>query len=204
MASYVLEGLLDAWLSEPPDAMNDVEVVVVPMVDYDGVEDGDQGKNRKPRDHNRDYDGDGIYPETCAIRKLVGSWPPGSLRVAVDLHCPWIRGEHNDVIYLVGSSNRRIAAEQEKLSRILQAGCRGALKYRMSDNVPFGTAWNTGANYKQGASFASWAGGLDGIQLATTMEIPYASAGGKPVTVESSRAFGHDLAAALVEYIRRK
>jgi murein tripeptide amidase MpaA len=28
---------------------------IVPPVDKDGVEDGDQGKNRKPYDHNRDY-----------------------------------------------------------------------------------------------------------------------------------------------------
>ncbi len=207
MASYALEGLLDAWLATPENTrhtMDDVEVVVIPLVDYDGVEEGDQGKNRQPRDHNRDYDGEGIYPETRAIRKLVAGWPSGSVQVAIDLHCPWIRGTHNDVIYMVGSSDRRIAAEQVKLGEILQVGCQGPLPYKLSDNLAFGTAWNTAANFGQGTSFGRWAAGLEGISLATTFEIPYASAGGKPVTAESARAFGQDLAAVVGEYLRRR
>lgn len=30
------------------------EILVVPFSDRDGVEDGDQGKNHRPRDHGRD------------------------------------------------------------------------------------------------------------------------------------------------------
>ncbi len=98
MASFVLEGLLDAWLAAPNSAnnpMNDVEVVVVPLVDYDGVQDGDQGKNRKPRDHNRDYDGDGIYLSRCGSshRVAFGLQPfPGFRkvrRIRGDLAPPW-------------------------------------------------------------------------------------------------------------------
>ncbi|MFO7905154.1 MAG: M14 family zinc carboxypeptidase [Pirellulaceae bacterium] len=204
MASYVLEGLMDAWLSgggrvNRPD---DVEVVIVPLVDYDGVEDGDQGKNREPRDHNRDYDQDGIYPETRAIRRLVEGWPPESLKVAIDLHCPWIRGKHNEVIYMVGSANERIAAEQERFGRGVEAVCQGKLEYHVSNNLPFGTAWNTADNFKQGMSFSRWASERPGIRLATTFEIPYANAGGRPVTPASARAFGQDLAAALAKYLR--
>ena len=43
---------------------------LVPFVDKDGVEEGDQGKNRAPRDHNRDYAGASMYPETGALREL--------------------------------------------------------------------------------------------------------------------------------------
>lgn len=39
--------------------------------------------------------------------------------------------------------------------------------------------------------------------MAASFEIPYANAGGKPVTSDSARAFGHDLAAALVAYLQR-
>ncbi|MFW6169559.1 MAG: M14 family zinc carboxypeptidase [Planctomycetota bacterium] len=204
MANYVLEGFIHRWLSEdgPVNPPDDVEVMIVPLVDYDGVEDGDQGKNRKPRDHNRDYDQGGIYPETRAIRTLVESWPARELKVAIDLHCPWIRGKHNEVIYMVGTANERIAAEQARFGKVLQAACQGDLTYQVSDNLPFGTAWNTADNYKQGMSFSRWASERPGIRLATTFEIPYANAGGQPVTPASAHAFGQDLAAALVTYLR--
>ena len=70
------------WLREH------VEFFIVPIVDIDGVEDGDQGKNRKPRDHNRDYAGESIYPQVKAIRERLPEWSDGKLRLALDLHCP--------------------------------------------------------------------------------------------------------------------
>jgi hypothetical protein len=204
MASYVLEGLLAGVLAETEDGrwfQENVEVLAIPFADTDGVEDGDQGKNRKPRDHNRDYAGESIYPEVRAIRKLVPEWSQGLLRVAFDLHCPWIRGRHNDVIYMVGSADERNWGEQQKLGRILEASRTGPLVYRARDNLPFGQAWNTSQNFKQGASCSRWTTGLQGIRLGTTFEIPYASAGGREVTPASARAFGRDLARALRRYI---
>ena len=67
--SYVLEGVLDGLLQHP---MENLQVICVPFVDYDGVVDGDQGKYRLPRDHECDYGRDvpPIYPETAAIRAL--------------------------------------------------------------------------------------------------------------------------------------
>ena len=107
MASYVLEGVMAAVLAD--DSGGDgkwlrerVEFFVVPIVDLDGVEDGDQGKNRKPRDHNRDYAGESIYPQVKAIRETLPKWADGKLRVAIDLHCPAVRGTHNEWIYFVG------------------------------------------------------------------------------------------------------
>ncbi len=227
MANYVLEGVLDAVLSTANEfnrPWQDVEIFAVPLVDYDGVQDGDQGKNRKPHDHNRDYgssnigpppsnvapnpEGDrslahdtGIYPETAAIRRLVEGWPSGSLQVAIDLHCPWIRGQHNDVIYMVGSSSQGMAAEQQRFGTILQDVCEGSLRYRLSDNIPFGTAWNTTRNYTQGKSFGLWASEQSGVRMAAAFEIPYAEAGGVAVTPESARVFGRDLAQALKRYL---
>jgi len=59
MASFAVEGLLQTVLAgDTEDArwlLENVELLVVPFVDKDGVEKGDQGKNRRPRDHNRDY-----------------------------------------------------------------------------------------------------------------------------------------------------
>ncbi len=147
MASYAIEGIIDGVLADD-DAGRwlraNVEVLVIPIVDFDGVEAGDQGKNRKPRDHNRDYVGDSIYPETAAIRKLVPEWSGGKLVAAFDLHCPWIRGgPSNETIYQVGSGDPAVWAEQQRFAAMLERARRGPLAYRAKDDLPFGTAWNT-------------------------------------------------------------
>ena len=64
LASYALEGLIAEALGPSDEARRmreSVEFAAIPFVDKDGVEDGDQGKNRKPRDHNRDYDGESVH-----------------------------------------------------------------------------------------------------------------------------------------------
>ena len=105
-----MEGLLDGVLADSDDGYwfrRNVEVVAVPFMDKDGVEEGDQGKNRKPRDHNRDYIGKSIHPSVAALRTFVPNWSNGKLKVALDLHSPHIRGPHNEVIYLVGEGSWR-------------------------------------------------------------------------------------------------
>jgi len=120
----------------------------------------------------------------------------------LDLHCPWIRGKHNEEIYIVGSSDERIWAEQQRLGKILEDVRQGPLPYRAADNLPFGTAWNKGTNYSKGKSCSRWAGGLSTVKLATRFEIPYANARGAEVTANTARAFGKDLAHALARYLR--
>ncbi|MBN1510956.1 MAG: peptidase M14, partial [Phycisphaerae bacterium] len=165
--------------------------------------DGDQGKNRRPRDHNRDYLGKSIYPSVAALRTFVPNWSHGKLRAAFDLHCPYIRGIHNEVIYIVGSSHERLWHEQQAFGRLLERVQTGPLVYRASDNLPFGKAWNTGSNYDKGKSNSRWAGGLDGVRLVAPFEIPYANAGGQTVTPESARAFGRSLGRALRAYLEQ-
>ena len=90
MASFVLEGLLafvvangeGEWLRQ------NVEFFAVPFMDREGVEAGDQGKNRRPHDHNRDYGEPSSYVETAALKALVSRWPDGLLRAALDLIAP--------------------------------------------------------------------------------------------------------------------
>jgi hypothetical protein len=204
MASFALEGLLAAVLAENDDGpwfQHNVEVLAVPFVDKDGVEDGDQGKNRRPHDHNRDYNDTSIYPEVAALRAKVQDWSNGKLRVALDLHCPYIRGGHNEDIYIVGSADPAIWEQQQAFGEILEAVNKSPLPYQMSSNLPYGESWNTSANYTKGKSFGKWAGTLEGIGLATTLELPYANAGGEAVTPESARAFGRSLAKAIRAYL---
>jgi len=204
MASYAVEGLIEAVLAKDDDGewfRQNVELLVVPFADKDGVEDGDQGKNRRPHDHNRDYGEASIYPETRALRESVPAWSAGKLRAALDLHCPWIRGDANEYIYIVGSERPETWAQQQRFGQILEKAQTGPLVYRAADNLPFGQKWNTTANFKGGFSASSWSTTLPGVKLATSFELPYANANGKEVNAESARAFGRDLAKALRRYL---
>jgi len=200
MASHTLEGIMESILADTVDGKwfrEHVEFLVIPFVDKDGVEDGDQGKNRKPYDHNRDYKGESIYPSVKAIREFVPKWSEGKLKAAFDLHCPHIRGAHNEVIYMVGNSSKTVWEQQREFGKILETVQTGSLVYQTKDDLPFGQGWNTKKNYESGKSCSRWVSELDGIQLVTSFEIPYANASGHAVTSENARAFGHDLARAL-------
>ena len=47
----------------------------------------------------------------------------------------------------------------------------------------------------------SGAADLPGVWIAATLEIPYANVRGRPVTPDSARAFGRDLARAVQAYL---
>ncbi|HOZ47644.1 MAG TPA: M14 family zinc carboxypeptidase [Candidatus Hydrogenedentes bacterium] len=204
MASFALEGILDALLAADEDGnwwRSNVEVLAVPFVDKDGVEDGDQGKNRRPRDHNRDYIGDSIYAETAALRARIPNWSKGKLHIALDLHCPYIRGDRNEEIYLVGSPDDDMWKQQQAFGATLEAVNESPLPYHASSSLPFGQGWNKDDNYTSGKSFCRWAGELEGVRLSATLEIAYANADGAEVSIASARAFGRSLARAMRTYL---
>lgn len=201
-ASFVLEGMLAAALADDELGrwyQSTVEILAIPFLDKDGVEDGDQGKNRKPHDHNRDYWGDGIYPSVTALRRMVPDWSRGRLRVALDLHCPWIRSNRNEAIYFVGAPAHEKWAEIERLSSILERTQRGPLTFKSAENLPFGMEWNT----YDGPLITGqrWALKQPGVTLALTLEFPYANNRDQTISVDNARAFGRDLMSAIREYL---
>lgn len=208
MASYVLEGVIQ-WVAEDADPearwlREQVQFFIVPLVDHDGVEAGDQGKNRRPRDHGRDYEGASLYSATDAIRSLLPSWSAGRLRAVFDLHDPWIAGPHNEVIYLVGAEPAQVAQEQQRFSRLLESVRAGPLPYHHRDFLPFGEAWNTSRSYAGGKSFSAWSAEWLEAELATAVEIPYANASGVEVNPASARLFGADLGRGVAAYLRSR
>ncbi len=215
MADWALEGIMGTVLAAGDDGEwfgEHVEFLVVPFVDKDGVEDGDQGKNRLPRDHNRDYEGDSIYPETGALRELVPAWSAGLLRFALDMHCPYIRGEGHEEIHFVGTANRENWRRVVRFSEILEdvqvglsrAKSRGPLVFKAENNLPFGQGWNKPDTFSKGVSFNGWSAGLPGLRFASSLEIPYASAGGRAVTSETAKLLGHDLAGAIRRFLQQE
>jgi hypothetical protein len=196
IASYVLEGILeealsDSWYREK------VEIAAVPFMDKDGVEDGDQGKLRKPRDHNRDYSGESLYDSTRVMREFAPKWSDGKLKLAMDLHCPTLRGAHNETTYFVGNENETSWKKILRLSELLEAGQTTPGLYRAKDNMPYGTSWNKPSNFTQGLSFGRWALDLPGSPAGTTLEVSYANSNGVTITAATARALGRDLARAI-------
>jgi hypothetical protein len=215
MASYVLEGVLQrvltpdqaegAWLSE------NVEVVAVPFVDIDGVEAGDQGKNRSPHDHGRDYGPDeGIYAAVRAIKDLLTGPYSRPFDAVVDLHCPNIAGTTNQRSYFVGTSDQDNWALVQELAGHLERVAE-ALPYQRSNDLPFGTAWNVAGNYasRDGRSvpqqsIAKYLDDVPSTGVHSILEFPYADAEGAEVNAASARGFGGDLAQALALYLRSR
>ncbi|MBI5693490.1 MAG: hypothetical protein HZC55_25730 [Verrucomicrobia bacterium] len=205
IASYVLEGLLDAALAEDDLGRrwrSQWQIVAMPFADKDGVEQGDQGKNRRPHDHNRDYNASPLYPEVAAWMKLGSELAP-AVRLSLDLHCPHIRGQWNDRVYLVGSAGGAWPEKERAFVRTLSRVRRGPIPVREADcYLPAGVAWNTAGNYSAGRSNAAWARDtFPDARLAATLEITYADAFGVEMNANAARALGRDLAEAILVHL---
>jgi hypothetical protein len=202
MASYVLEGIIKSLLNDKnlQELRKSAEFMIIPFMDKDGVENGEQGKNRIPRDHNRDYDGESVHNSTATLRTIIPVWSDEKLKFALDIHCPWISGKHNEDIYMVGSSNKKIEQNQIIFSRLLEKNNSGEIKLYHENFLPFGESWNTDNNYTKGTGFMKWAAGIEGISLATTIEFPYANVAGTMVSKDNSRIFGETVAYSINDY----
>lgn len=191
MASYVLEGFMQEALSDSPFARefrNRYFLHVVPFLDKDGVEEGDQGKNRRPHDHNRDYGHNGIYPEIRAVKALADR---EQVQFGVDFHCPTLRMDIHQDFYWSGvglPGNKHNLGEYslwlgEEQPQVIPG--RGPRDY-------MGAPSPGGDNLSFAAHFAY----RDGMVLAATLEVPYA--GTVPLDADLARQYGASMLRAWV------
>lgn len=209
MASYVLEGVLAAICGDDATGFwlrDRVEFYAVPFMDKDGVEEGDQGKNRPPHDHWLDYSDGSRYRSVAALKELVSRMSRRPT-LALDLHCSYLREASqepgcSEQLFFMESMNSTIAAETGEFQQILRREQRGRIRYDGRYDLPFGVRWN---NEEIAApSFLAWASNLSDTRVATVFELPYANAGGVEVTAESSRQVGRDLAVAMKAYFEKR
>ncbi|HRE49883.1 MAG TPA: M14 family zinc carboxypeptidase [Flavitalea sp.] len=206
MTNYLLEGLVSAVLSDDPQMIalrNNSEFWIIPFMDKDGVEQGDQGKNRLPHDHNRDYSGESIYCSTAALRQQTPIWASRGLDFALDLHCPRLTGgKYEETIYMLGLEDPDIQRQQYAFLRQLIAAGTGPLRLDTDTSfLPFGVSWNTSENYSEGRNFSSWAASLPGTRMASTLEAPYATHKNITVTPQNLRLLGKDIASGLYRFL---
>ena len=191
--NYVMEGVIETLLAQLP---KNYSVLAVPFVDYDGVIDGDQGKNRRPHDHNRDYTDAPIYEVT---KKMMAFGGARDLRYAFDFHSPWHMGKANDYVFF---SHGTTAMEPftnlfGELMKQQTAACE--LKYTGAWDVGPNEKWNNETN----PSGKNYFGRQPSVRLYVTTETPYVGVtdGMGKISQESMLELGHAFGRSIVRYI---
>lgn len=206
MANYVVEGMIESILNikDLQFLRDHVEFCIIPFVDKDGVENGEQGKNRVPHDHNRDYSGESIFESVAAIRTQVPQWSENKLMVALDIHSPWVRGTLHEVICMVGLEDPEMENNQIQFSQFLQRNILGEIQYSHENFLYKGMGYNKKENYSKGMKFSKWASLQNGVSLSTTLEFPYSNISGIPVSKDGARIFGQAVAYSIMDYLKNE
>lgn len=201
-ASRVMEGVVEGALADSPEAAwakANADLFFVPFMDKDGVEEGEQGKARKPHDYNQDYV-QGRYSAVRAVRKLVRRESAGRRFFFLDMHAPWIRGAEHDHFYFLLSQNHAHNAFCERFRKILaETQADGALQYDPSWDIPGGAPWNNADDYdRRGLMMAStWAGREPNCVCSMAGEFGYGLAGGV-YSEPAARELGRNLFRAVI------
>ncbi|MBQ2967437.1 MAG: hypothetical protein IJE10_04865 [Clostridia bacterium] len=187
--NYVLEGVLEVLLNTPLP----FKVVCVPFMDYDGVVDGDQGKQRMPHDHNRDYvpTNAPIYPETAEIRRIVAE---EDVLFGFDFHSPWHKGGEHDNVYIVQGCLEAVD-RYDTFAEIFEENITpDCLKYEAKNDLKPNTGWNKLGNH----TFSSHVQAKG--HMAFTLETTYFGTPDNRFTAERGREMGKAFGKSVLEY----
>ena len=193
MASFALEGLLQTvlagdteegrWLAEH------AELLVVPFVDKDGVEAGDPGRIAG-RAITIETTAARAYRETAALRELAPRWSDGKLHVALDLHCPSIRGKHNEEESTLSVRRTRASGRNNSNSAGSWRRCSGGrcptAPQTTCRSVSRGTK---AATLRKACPSRSGPAACRRSGWPPSLELPYANAHGAEVTADSAPHF---------------
>ena len=192
--SYVLEGVLATLIDNLPAGY---AILCVPCVDYDGVVDGDQGKNRAPYDHNRDYPLDGAPSIYASIRAIRAFADTHTVAYAFDFHSPWHMWEQNDVPF-ISRSTESMEARNDRFSAYLEKESAGhTLAYERKNDVGPNEQWN----HEDSPNCKNYFARRADSALVVTLETPYFGLPGHVISEDAMCAFGVDFAHAVLDYI---
>ncbi len=189
--SYVLEGVVDTLLPLLPE---EYSVLVVPFVDYDGVVQGDQGKNRRPYDHNRDYNEESIYAVIDAIKTFAKEH---TVVCTFDFHSPWHQGEQNDYVFLSRSTEAMEPCTDRFGVFFREESAALPLRYEMVHDVGPNEQWNDETSPNSKNYFAR----QPSVHLTATLETPYFGLAESQISEERMLQLGHAFARAVLRYL---
>ena len=206
-----MEGALALALGSSPEAKwlrEKADCWFVPFMDKDGVEEGDQGKNRRPYDHNRDY-AKGRYPSVRALKDLIVRESAGKRIVFLDLHSPHVRSlpscPEQDQAFTFGADDPRLNAHWNAFRKHWKAAQRGGrLVYDGRYDIQARQGYWNVMKKNWDAGFLSsdpWVRTLPNAYLATCCEFGYSLCGGVN-SVPAMRELGANMLKAAVRTAR--
>jgi len=186
-ANYILEGVLRELYQKLPE---NCRILTVPFVDMAGVLAGDQGKGRKPHDHNRDYIDDSIYPTVRAIKELIAK---ENIKFVFDFHSPCHLGSGNDSTSLV-NAYESMRPEMNRLSKLFAGEMT-------NDCFIFRDGRITWREQPLEGTFSAYCGGQDKVEFVATIENPYFGEPGNIMTQANYLATGRAFGRAIKKFI---
>ena len=185
VASYVVEGAVYEVLTNQTELFENYRFHVIPFVDIDGVELGEQGKDRPPHDHNRDYIEKPIYNYTKAIYEYIKD---KEIDFYLDCHCPlkWGRRQDEPSFYCRPLDNK---PESQKF-----------LEYITEISTLPDSAIKFKGDVRQSSSVQSSNGYFSDVKKAKisfTVETPYSGNLEQGYTVENLHQWGANLLKAI-------
>ena len=167
-------------------------------MDLDGVEEGGQGKFRKPRDHNQDYYGTSRYAATATLKRILEKLnADGKKTVVLDLHSPLFSEMSNlatraNGIYFVFGKNGKKRNLAKGFSLKLAERCNES--GGLANNPELDVDFDPFLHDRRPITFAKWAERLENVMWSAAMEIPFVVPGGEmPSTPDQLRNFGKAL-----------
>ena len=190
--SYVLEGVLETLFPALPA---EYSVLVIPCVDYDGVVDGDQGKNRMPHDHNRDYIAEPVY---AVVEYMMEFGRTHDLAYTFDFHSPWHQGAQNDWVFL-SRSTEAMEPFTDRFGEILKEETDGIRLYYSGEyDVGPNEQWNDETSPNSKNYFSK----QDSVMLSVTLETPYFGLKETKISQPDLLELGHAFARSVLRYIQ--
>ncbi|MGI6773224.1 MAG: hypothetical protein ACOX5C_06860 [Acutalibacteraceae bacterium] len=190
--TYVLEGVLQHLLTALPKGYR---VLAIPFMDIDGVINGDQGKNRRPHDHNRDYIDQPIYP---SVRELMKYAADNNVKYQFDFHSPYHIGGNDDKVFLV--RNLLNEAGQDEFAALFKEESEGlSFRYFADCDIMPNTSWNKLISPTSTKFFSN----LPTTELSFTLETAYFGTKDNAVSQNNLLKLGNAFGRALCRYIER-
>ena len=175
--SYVLEGMLDALTGEGDDGKwlrERTEIVAVPFVDKDGVEDAVTGT-----DYSADYSETNTLAAVEAIKKFMNpGWAEYFPTIVIDLHASATERKPQGAVLISGHDG----ADGKRVLRFAEL-LKGQPHALDCATVTSGGGGRLG--------FSDWVAQLTSVRFAARVETPSGT------TPEAARALGRDLVSAL-------
>lgn len=201
---WVARGFTEWLVSDDADAQwlrSHAEIFIVPIMDVDNAATGNGGKEAAPRDHNRDWDDQPVYPEVAAAQQRLRTLAKEDrLAVFLDLHNP---GPGDPTFFFV--------LEPQFLKEPMIAQCQRFVELaygRISKIKPLIPMSNrpktTGPSYhplwrNMSASWVSMNGNPDSVSLCLETIWNYENS-----TTTGYGAVGRELGRATADYLRTR